>query len=143
MSIYHVINPAINRLLRSPWHRLLSKRIMIVSYRGRKSGKRYNTPISYYRNGDKVYCFTNGVWRYNFNSDSAATLRIAGKDLSARGKVFAGHRAQQIDLMSAYFKAVPQDKKFYGIKGGAGDEPTRTHVAQALGSIVIIEFTLQ
>lgn len=116
---------------------------MIVSYRGRKSGKRYNTPISYYRNGDKVYCFTNGVWRYNFNSDSAATLRIAGKDLSARGKVFAGHRAQQIDLMSAYFKAVPQDKKFYGIKGGAGDEPTRTHVAQALGSIVIIEFTLQ
>ena len=143
MSIYDLINPGMNRLLRSPWHHLLSKRIMTVSYLGRKSGKRFNTPISYYRSGDKVYCFTNGVWRYNFSTATAATLRIAGSDYPASGKVFDGGREQQVDIMRAYFKAVPQDKKFYGIKGGADDEPSRTEVEQALASIVIIEFTLQ
>jgi hypothetical protein len=143
MSIYDFINPGMNCLLRSPWHHLFSKRIMSVSYPGRKSGKRYNTPISYYRSGDKVYCFTNGVWRYNFSTASAATLRIAGRNYPARGKVFEGGREQLVDIMGAYFKAVPQDKKFYGIRGDATAEPSRTQVEQALGSIVIIEFTLQ
>ena len=142
MSIYARINPTVNHLLRSRWHYLCSKRIMTVSYVGRKSGKHFNTPISYYRSGDKVYCFTNGVWRYNFCTATAATLRIAGSDFPAQGKLFDGSRDKQIDVMSAYFKAVPQDKKFYGIKGGADHEPGRTQVAQALGSIVIIEFTL-
>jgi hypothetical protein len=132
-----------NHLLRSPWHHLFSKRIMTVSYLGRKSGKCFNTPVSYYRNGATVYCFTNGAWRHNFNTAAAATLRIAGRDFPAQGKLFEGDRERQIDIMGAYFKAVPQDKKFYGIKGGADDEPGRTQVARALGSIVIIEFTLQ
>jgi hypothetical protein len=142
VTIYDVINPVMNRLLRSPWHHLLSRRIMTVSYRGRKSGKRYSTPISYYRCGNRVYCFTNGVWRYNFSTASACTLRIAGRDYPASGKLFDGDREQQVDIMGAYFKAVPQDKKFYGIKDGADDEPSRARVAQALGSIVIIEFAL-
>ena len=143
MTIYDLINPAMNCLLRSWWHHLLSKRIMTVSYLGRKSGKSYRTPISYYRRGNKVYCFTNGVWRYNFSNTTTATLRIAGKDYPATGKLFDGDREQQVDIMSAYFKAVPQDRKFYGIKSGMGYEPGRAEVAQALGSIVIIEFTLQ
>jgi hypothetical protein len=143
VSIYTLINPTMNRLLSSRWHHLFSKRIMTVSYLGRKSGKCFNTPISYYRKGNTVYCFTNGAWRYNFSTVSTATLRIAGRDYPATGKLFDGGREQQVDTMSAYFKAVPQDKKFYGIKGGADDEPNRTQVAQALCSIVIIEFTLQ
>jgi hypothetical protein len=116
MSIYTIINPTMNLLLQSPWHRLVSKRIMTVSYLGRKSGKRYNTPISYYLNGNTVYCFTNGVWRHNFKTHLAATLRIAGRDFSAKGKLFVGDREKQIDIMSAYFKAVPQDRKFYSVK---------------------------
>ncbi len=143
MSIYTIINPTMNRLLRSPWHHLFSKRIMTVSYLGKKSGKRFNIPISYFRNGNTVYCFTNGVWRFNFNTKSAATLRIAGRNFSAQGQLFDGDQEQQINIMSAYFKAVPQDKKFYGIKGSADDEPSRTQVAQALVRIVIVEFTLQ
>ena len=72
MSMYSLVNPAINRLLRSPWHHVLSKRIM-----------------------------------------------------------------------SAYFEAVPQDRKFYDGECGADGKPIRSQVEQALGSIVILEFGLQ
>lgn len=143
MSVYKYINPSINLLLRSPWHRLCSKRIMTVSYPGRKSGKRFNTPVSYYRSDDRVYCFTNGVWQHNFNPESAATLRIAGDNYRAIGKLYVGDQEQQINIMSDYFKAVPQDRKFYGVKCGAEGEPIRSQVEHALGSIVIIEFSLQ
>jgi len=143
MSIYSIVNPAINRLLRSPWHHVLSKRIMTVSFLGRKSGQRFATPVSYYRNGDQVYCFTNGSWRHNFTTPHPATVRIAGRDYSARGRLFEGRRERQVEIMSAYFKAVPQDRKFYGVQSGADGEPLRSQVEHALGSIVIIEFELQ
>jgi hypothetical protein len=65
--------------------------------------------ISYYLNGNTVYCFTNGVWRHNFKTQLAATLRIAGRESPAKGKLFVGDREKQIDIMRAYFKAVPQE----------------------------------
>jgi hypothetical protein len=143
MSIYTIINPTMNLLLHSPWHQLLSKRIMTVSYSGRKTGKHYKIPISYYLNGNTVYCFTNGGWRHNFKTQLAATLRIAGRDFPAKGKLFVDDRETQVGIMSAYFKAVPQDRKFYGVKCDAQGEPNRSQVEHALGSIVIIKFKLQ
>jgi len=143
MSAYHFINPAMIKLLRSPGHRVMSKRIMIVSYRGRKSDKDYDTPVSYYRDGDTVYCFTNGVWRHNFIEPRQASLRIAGRDYEATGHLFDGSREQQTELMSEYFKAVPQDKKFYGVHCDSEGEPITAQVEQATYAVVAIEFTLQ
>ena len=142
MSIYRVINPTMNRLLRSPWHRLMSKRVMSVSYRGRKSGKAYRTPVSYYREDDRVFCFPNGAWRHNFVDEHDATLRIAGKDYTATGRLCERGQEEQLDLMSAYFDAVPQDRKFYGVKCGADGKPLRSQVNAALKRIEIIEFEL-
>jgi hypothetical protein len=99
--------------------------------------------ISYYLNGNTVYCFTNGVWRHNFKTHLAATLRIAGRDFPAKGKLFVDDRETQVGIMSAYFKAVPQDRKFYGVKCDVQGEPNRSQVENAVGSIVIIEFKLQ
>ncbi|MEH6583343.1 MAG: hypothetical protein V7754_15495 [Halioglobus sp.] len=143
MSAYRLINPTMNRLLASPWHRVLSKRIMSVSYRGRKSGQEYTTPVSYYREGNTVYCFTNGNWRHNFRSRTEATLRLQGKDYPATGELFTGSRDEQVDIMIQYFKAVPQDKKFYGVHTDTIGEPIRNQVEQASHAVVPIQFELQ
>lgn len=115
---------------------------MSVSYHGKKSGKPYQTPVSYYRDGDTVYCFTNGSWRANFRKPLAATLRLRGRDYPAIGEIFRGNPDEQIDLMTAYFKAVPQDRKFYGVRCDKNGEPVREHVAQATKVIEILRFTL-
>lgn len=143
MSAYSYINPAMNRLLRSPWHRMMSKRIMSVSYRGRKSGTDFCTPVSYYRDGDTVYCFTNGHWRYNFTAGHPATLRIQGNDYIASGKIYSGDRQHQLTTMAAYFKAVPQDKKFYGVKCDKAGEPLAEDIERASGIVDMICFELQ
>jgi hypothetical protein len=142
VSVYRFINPAMNRLLRSPWHGLMSRRIMIVSYHGRKSGRPYQTPVSYDRDGDTVYCFTNGRWRFNFRSEAQAELRIRGQDYPARGAIYDGDQDQQVAIMSHYFKAVPQDKKFYGVRCDSEGEPIRSQVIQATQVIDIIRFQL-
>mgnify|MGYP000117884965 CR=1 FL=1 len=143
MPAYSYINPAMNRLLHSPWHRMMSKRIMSVSYRGRKSDQAYCTPVSYYREGDTVYCFTNGSWRYNFKKKHTATLRLQGHDYIATGEVYCGDREHQLDTMANYFKAVPQDKKFYGVRCDKKGEPLRPDIERASGIVDMIHFDLQ
>lgn len=142
MSIYSMINPAMNRLLRSPGHRLMSGRVMTVSYRGRKSRKRYHTPVSYYREGDLVYCFTNGSWRHNFRDSAPARLRLAGRDYDAEGVICSDSHQRQVEIMSSYFKRVPQDRRYYGVKTDASGEPVPAQVEDALARIEIIQFTL-
>jgi hypothetical protein len=142
MSAYCYINPGMIRLLHSPAHQLLSGRIMTASYQGRKSAKDYCTPVSYYRDGDAVYCFTNGAWRYNFSNSHDAVLRIKGRDYSARGAITRAGKQQQIDIMTRYFKAVPQDRKFYGVRCDRKGEPNRAQVEQASHVIDIIRFAL-
>lgn len=141
MSAYRFINPAMNRLLKSPWHWVMSKRLMIVSYSGRKSGREFSVPVSYYRDGSTVYCFTNGNWRYNFKNPQGATLRIRGKDQLVTGAIFSGDRLEKTELMCQYFKAVPQDRKFYGVSLDSKGSPNREQVEQATHVVDIICFT--
>jgi len=39
-------NPIMKWLIRSPLHGLVSKSMLVIGYTGRKSGKRYETPMS-------------------------------------------------------------------------------------------------
>ncbi|MEO7911940.1 MAG: hypothetical protein ABIV47_20035 [Roseiflexaceae bacterium] len=36
---YRIVNPILGALLRSPLHSLISKRLMLLSFQGRKTGK--------------------------------------------------------------------------------------------------------
>ncbi len=52
-------------ILRSPVHRLMSGRYAIIEFTGRKSGRRYATPIAYVRDGDRVLLSTDSPWWRN------------------------------------------------------------------------------
>ena len=52
---YRVLNAVMRLLLRSPLHRLRSRRVLLLEFRGRRSGKRYLMPVSYWeRSPDEV-----------------------------------------------------------------------------------------
>lgn len=143
MSVYRFVNPIMNSLLSSPAHGVFSKRIMSVSYEGVKSGSRYTTPVSYYRDGDTVFCFTNGSWRHNFKKPHYAKILIRGHNHNSIGNWFDGDQEQLTNLMFEYFKAVPQDQKFYGVKRNAEGEPRMSYVRRATSLVSAIQFDLQ
>ena len=51
-------NLVVPRLLCSPLHFLISRRLISVTFTGRKSGRRYTTSILYVREGDTLTFFT-------------------------------------------------------------------------------------
>ena len=44
-------NSIMKWLIRSPLHGLVSKSMLVIGYTGRKSGRRYETPVNYVRDG--------------------------------------------------------------------------------------------
>ncbi len=73
-------NALVKVVLRSPLHGLFSKRMMLLGFTGRKTGKHYLVPIRYIEQGDTVACFTDSGWWRNLLDNRVATVRVKGRD---------------------------------------------------------------
>lgn len=82
--IFKVMNPVMMGLLRSRWHRLMSGILMLITYRGRKSGKWYTNPIGYFDwDKDELLSATSARWWVNVLDGNPVTLLVKGQWLKA------------------------------------------------------------
>jgi len=85
------LNPLVVALLRSPLHGVASKGLMVLSWTGRRSGRRFSIPVGYQRDGDAVIVLiskpTEKRWWKNFREPWAAELLIRGRVREATGAV--------------------------------------------------------
>ncbi|MGZ3601481.1 MAG: nitroreductase/quinone reductase family protein [Ktedonobacterales bacterium] len=70
------VNPFVRLLLRSPLHFLLSNSLLLLTYTGRKSGKRYTIPVSYAREGNVITVFTHHAWWKNLKGGAPVQVEI-------------------------------------------------------------------
>lgn len=78
--MYSFVNPAMAAVIRSPFHRIMSNALMLLSFQGRKSGKRYTIPVGYLQKGDRLYIFSHAGWWKNLLGQPV-TVRLRGKNL--------------------------------------------------------------
>jgi deazaflavin-dependent oxidoreductase (nitroreductase family) len=75
---------AVPRLvLRSPLHGLMDGKVLLLGFVGRRSGRRYTTPMSYVRAGDEVLMATEAPWWKNLAGGAPVEVRLGGR--SRRG----------------------------------------------------------
>lgn len=73
-------------VLRSPLHPLMSKRTMLLTFTGRRSGQRYTTPVAYLRRGDEIVSTTDSGWWKNLRGGAPVSARVAGVTYSGTGE---------------------------------------------------------
>ncbi len=78
--MYRFVNPALKALLRSPLHRPISNALLVLSFQGRKSGKRFSIPVGYVRHGDRLWLLTHSNWWKNLR-DVPVSVLLQGKDV--------------------------------------------------------------
>ncbi|ARS90137.1 hypothetical protein [Natrarchaeobaculum aegyptiacum] len=84
-----LVNPIVDRILRSRLHPLLSGRLAVLSYEGRVSGERFSTPVLYERDGETIAVTTGRravTWWKNFRNPHPATLWIGGEPIETTGQ---------------------------------------------------------
>lgn len=120
--------------------RLIGQGVALLSFEGRRTGRRYEIPISYHRREDTVTLITKRQrrWWHNFETPAVVGLRLAGRDYTGKAEIHADDAAN-LTFMMEYLAKRPIDAKAFGL---AKDEITRERIEQILPHLVIIRITL-
>ncbi len=78
-AAYKIINPILGLLLRSPLAGPIGKRLLLLEFAGRKSGKRFRTPVAYVRDVDTILMSTQSRWKANLRGGARVAAWIGGK----------------------------------------------------------------
>jgi hypothetical protein len=88
---YGIVNPAMKVILNSPFHGLLSNNLMVLNFRGRKSGKPYSIPVGYTQEGNTLTLFSHAKWARNFEGGYPVLLRLRGERRPATARLITDH----------------------------------------------------
>lgn len=80
MNLWFLINPVVAFLARSPLHFLISHQVLIIQFKGRKSGKQYLVPVSYHEHESSYTCVTlrSNIWWRNLKEVSYTQIWLKG-----------------------------------------------------------------
>ena len=81
-----VVNRVLKVALKTPLGRLLGD-FMLVEFTGRKTGKRYATPVSAHALDGALYVVLEAQWKCNFRDGADAQVSHRGKTVTMRGEL--------------------------------------------------------
>jgi deazaflavin-dependent oxidoreductase (nitroreductase family) len=79
-----MVNVPMRLLLRIPFKTPLNRRLMLLSFTGRKTGRAYRQPVSYVAEGDSLLTPGGGRWKLNLREDQSVEIRLRGRRVRAR-----------------------------------------------------------
>lgn len=141
-TIPPIVNHSMKFILRSPLHGMVSKSILLITFTGRKSGRKYTTPVSYSQKGNQVYVFTHAPWWKNLLGGEPVTLRLRGQDLQGLPEVVADDKQAVAAGLAEHLRQVRSDARFYAVTYDDQGNPRTAEVAQAAQTVVMIRIRL-
>jgi hypothetical protein len=81
-------------LLRSPLHRLADGSLLLITFRGRRSGRRFTIPVMYAERDGRLTIFVGHAerkrWWRNLRGGAEVEVRLRGRRLTGHGEVVEG-----------------------------------------------------
>ncbi len=93
--LFRVLNPLFTLILRSPLHGLLSGRLMLLTFTGRKSGKRYTIPVGYGQVDNTLLLGTEARWKHNLRGGAPIGVRLRGRERGGVAEVIDDEAGMQ------------------------------------------------
>jgi deazaflavin-dependent oxidoreductase (nitroreductase family) len=135
-------NVIVRFLLRSPLHFLLSNTMMLLTYTGRKSGKRYTNPLPYQRERDVVTVFTQHSWWKNVRACPKVAAEIKRQRMSGIAEVISDDTAAIAASLLAFLRKHPAQARWYNVPLDADGQPDSAAVQQAAHFVVMVRIHL-
>jgi hypothetical protein len=137
-----IVNRTMKFILRSPVHGMVSKTVLLITFKGRNSGKTYTTPVSYSQFDDQVYIFSHANWWKNLRGGTPVTLRIQGRDFLGLVESITKDKQAIMDGLTAHLQKVPSDARYYGVTLDDHKSPRAEEVEKAVETVVMIRIRL-
>jgi|SRR5690606_1697008 len=111
--------------LRAPLvHHAMSHRYLLLQFTGRRSGRRYRTPVAYVRDGEDLLISTDSPWWRNLVARPDVTVRLRGRVRDATTRELTDRR-EAVAALERLVRGVPGYRRAAGISEPLGDETLR------------------
>lgn len=142
-ALFSIINPVVSTLLRSPIHGVISGSLMLVTYTGRKSQRRFTAPVRYVNAGDTVRCFTSAetLWWRSLRGGADVVLRLKGRDRPYHATVIENDPERIREALENYLKIFPQDAAYHDIRLNKDKSLLAEDLDRASRSSIVVEAT--
>ena len=109
-------NNFVTFFLRTPLHIFLGN-TMLITVTGSKTGRKYTTPVGYYREGDCLWVMTSRdrTWWRNVKKGADVSLLLHGKDVNAFAQAELDEKTIEARLLE-YIRRVPMVARSLGIQ---------------------------
>ena len=137
------LNPPVRAILRSRLHGMLSRTLMLVTVRGRKTDLPHTFPVGYLEEGDALYVlvgeYEKKTWWRNLEGDAPIRLTLRGRTVEAKGEVLRWDSDPEalLQTLARYVARFPRAGRALGIKSGAGG-PDPQSIRAAAQAVVMI-----
>lgn len=137
-----VMNPFMRRMVRGGGGKM-GDMIMLITFKGRKSGKTFTTPLGYTRKGNSITCFTDSPWWKNLEGGAPVKLTIKGQEMQGFATPVSD-KAQVLEYVSGRLReGGPQAVRQMALSLPKGYTPTDDELRIMLRDRVLIEIQLQ
>ena len=136
------VNNAMKSVLRSPVHGMVSKKILLITFTGCKSGKTYTTPVCYSQEGDQVYIFTHAKWWKNLCNCTSVTLCLRCREIQGVPEPVVDDKQDIASKLTAHLRKVPSDARYYDVTFDDYGTPNAKEVEKAVQTVVMIRVRL-
>jgi hypothetical protein len=126
-----IINVPMRIVLRLPFPTPLSGSLMLVSFNGRKTGRRYAQPVSYVPDGETLLTPGGGKWKLNLREGQSVHIKLRGREVLARPELIED--GAEVERLLRLMMAVnPRVTAFVPVLGTDG-QIDRSKVEAAVG----------
>lgn len=132
-------NPAIVRLLRSPLHGLLSRDLLVLGYRGRRSGRAYTLPLSWASADGRLYlCTRDSRWVRNLAGGAPVDVVLRGVPQRGTARVLPASDADALVGFRAFVTKHPRTgEMLYDVPRGSNG-PRHDDLVRELARSVVV-----
>jgi ABC-type molybdate transport system ATPase subunit len=144
MNFWRLINPLVVLILRSPLHFLASKNLIFITFKGRKSKKTYNIPVSYHREGNELIALTlkQNLWWKNLKMLNTTQITLLGKKEDVGLTIVDKDTHFIKEKMRELIIEKPIDAYFAKVKLDKNKLPIEEDLIKASQKHIVLKFTL-
>jgi hypothetical protein len=143
-AVVRAVNPILSLLLRTPFAGAARNQLMVVDFKGRKSGRHYSIPLSAHLIDHTLYAMTGASWKNNFRDGATARVLHDGKTTTMRGELITD-KAQVTDLYARCVESygIKRAERAMGLGFRDHQMPTHDQFAEAVDELHLraIRFT--
>lgn len=140
-----IANPFVKLILRSPLHGWMSAALLLITYRGRKSGREFTLPVQYVQDRNHIYIVPGyaekKVWWRNLKGGMDVQVTLKGQTISGHGILLEREADEEAILkgFGLYLRQYPSLAKMHNVRIEADGRFNADNLREAVKDIFMIQ----